>query len=139
MFRARLAQGGLKWLALKWLDLLVSLPGLLIVTGVGGVWLLMRWGKSCSRPHVRRDPAFRELHRLLRRMDSRLRKHNLQRRPDETLNQFADRIVAECTGDGQCRDSAEWYCLYASLRYGEEIDRRALDRLAQAMRTPSIK
>ncbi|QDT06418.1 Protein-glutamine gamma-glutamyltransferase [Rubripirellula lacrimiformis] len=58
----------------------------------------------------------------LRKVDRRLRKWSLVRKPHETLYQFADRIMARAGGGevsdpGPMADAARWYRRYADARY----------------------
>ena len=64
--------------------------------------------------------------RMLRRVDRKLRKHQIIRRKSETLYQFAARVEGLCSEDsqrirtterGRLRKLPEWYRQYANARY----------------------
>lgn len=69
------------------------------------------------------DPRLRAWHRLVRRMDRRLKRRGMTRLPSETLHQFAHRIRAQSgPDDSWLRSSADWYVAYAEARFAETRD-----------------
>jgi hypothetical protein len=139
IIRALIVEGGVRGLfaALKALlsALATTLPGLVITAG------LLVWGTVIAlrikrrREQVRREPAFRNLNRLLARMDRRLKRWNLERRPSETLHQFAARVAAAELPAGTAAQAAAWYLHYAALRYQGTVDAGALEQLRQGLET----
>lgn len=81
-----------------------------------------------------RDPAFARLHKLLDRMDRRLQRRGITRQPGETLNQFAERVGTEYGHDADLCLDAQWYQLYASVRYGAEVTPEVIHWLVSAMK-----
>ena len=75
------------------------------------VWLLFRLKRRPQRAVI--DPRLRRLHDLLARMDRRLKRHGLVRTGQETLHQFAGRILDAGLDAGLAR----WYTHYAAARY----------------------
>lgn len=119
-FRILLRAGGLAWLASAGLGLIASKPGAAAVLCLAAWWAWSRWQTIRRRvPAV--SPELAALHGLLDRMDARLRKMQLERRPGETLHQFAARIASSPAADELQRRAADWYVLYASLRYGADV------------------
>ncbi len=129
MLRVMMQHIGLESVGLACLTLLNSLPGLLCLVAVGIVVVLAlqrRFRRKSPRAHV--DPILEEFHRLLREADRRLRNRHLERHPGETLHQFATRTGNESV--------AEWYRLYATLRYAGQLNRESIDVLRQALIDP---
>lgn len=95
--------------------------------------------RRCSAFHgrsggaVARSPALVSLHRILARMDRRLKAAGQKRDLNETLYAFSDRLGARDSGDGLWQKISDWYREYANLRYGRvttskhvhELQRRA--------------
>lgn len=95
-----------------------QLPLALLVCGVA-LWFGFRWGIHIFRKRLRARAAFREeplriqeLHLLLAQMDRLMGKHQLVRKPGETLMQFSRRIHDQ--------KFSEWYAAYASTRFMPE-------------------
>ena len=95
-----------------------QLPLALLICGVV-FWFGFRWGIRIFRKRLRERAAFREeplhiqeLHLLLAQMDRLMGKHQLVRKPGETLMQFSRRI--------QDQKISEWYAAYASSRFMPE-------------------
>jgi transglutaminase-like putative cysteine protease len=82
----------------------------------------MYWGNPLHR--ARRStasPRIRQLQQLLRRRDKRLRRRKIQRQANETIHQFADRLLHlghSAQGDDDLMAAAQWYRQYAAARYG---------------------
>ena len=97
-----------------------QLPLALLVCGVS-FWFGLRWGIRLCQKRLNERAAFlenpvhiQELHQLLAQMDRLLGKHQIVRKPGETLMQFSRRI--------QSQRIAEWYQSYASSRFMPESD-----------------
>lgn len=132
--RDRVQMQRIEWQEAGWiavvalvLEFLATIPGLVLAVAV--LVLLVRWGWKRRRPRRRRrrpDPVFRELARLLARMDARLARQSLVRPPQETLHQFADRLGPH--------EAAPWYRRYARARYSGEVNRETIRELTLATR-----
>jgi len=114
--------------------LLKTLPGTVIVAGLALLALravvrplLRRRARRPRRPPV--EPVVGALQRLLRRVETGLRKRDVRREPNETLHQFAARIVAEHPEETVMSDAAGWFQDYADLRYGGAVNRDAVAAL----------
>jgi len=124
----------------------------------GGVLVLLIW-LGRRRPRNEAGPALlhdlRSWHRLLHRMDRRMKRAGLPRRPEEPPLTFAERIEAtwsgtttkETTGDGETRPvgatgavashpAATWYRTYAAARYAPERSAPPPDVTATPAVTP---
>lgn len=134
-FRTRIRYEGARvFPQLAW-SFLTSPAGLVPLAIVLAVLLFrFRWRTRQLRVSVPIDPTLAEMQRLLARMDARLRKQNIVRQPAETLNHFASRIARTPTTDPTSQSLAEWYRLYASLRYGREPNAIATEKLKTAMK-----
>ena len=60
------------------------------------------------------------MQRSLARLEKKLRRRNLGRRPNETLHEFASRLRRIGDEDVQLQECADWYLQYAILRYAGE-------------------
>ncbi len=133
-FRVMLEQDGLRWLAIRFLSLIVGLPGLIAGVSIAA-FVLVRYAPGWWQRarHTQQRPAQRRLHSLLRQMDTRLKKQGLTRQPHETLHQFAARLESHPeTAPTEC---AAWYREYADLRYGGVPEDAALARLHEQTAT----
>lgn len=122
-----LQEGGIPALTALIARILLSWPVALLVAIVLLVRIVALHLRKRHRHRIRRQPEFRELHKLLGQMDARLSKSKLERRPGETLNQFADRI--------EPNPVANWYRDYASVRYGQNREERVeilIERMAKS-------
>ncbi|HIJ73250.1 MAG TPA: transglutaminase domain-containing protein, partial [Candidatus Hydrogenedentes bacterium] len=114
-----------------------TLPGLAAACAVVAAATVLIATK-CRRIRAKRprpDPAAAALRALLAKMDKRLRKCGLVRRPSETLHQFAERIVSELPDKRVAAQLATWYVSYARLRYGRQarqVDPATLKRFEHA-------
>ncbi len=79
------------------------------------------------------EPHFQELQRMLKKMDARLRKHHLQRLPEETLHQFAKRVAQSDLQNNRQTTVAAWYRDYATVRYGGRYTKSEHQRLKTTM------
>ena len=133
MLRVMMQHIGLESVGRALMTVFASAPGLLGLTAIGIVIVLALqrrfWRKSPTR---RENPTLEEFHRLLREMDRRLRQLHLERRPGETLHQFAIRTGIERGTE----PVAEWYRLYASLRYSGQLNRESVAVLRDALIDP---
>jgi transglutaminase-like putative cysteine protease len=111
-FRYRFASGGWKWLMKSLATVLLTPAGGLALL-VAAVYVLVRWRWTSKRGEEDVGPTIAALQRIRGRMDRRLARQGLIRRPGETLTQFAARIEQE-TRDAE---TARWYDDYAAARY----------------------
>ncbi|MBL7133213.1 MAG: transglutaminase domain-containing protein [Phycisphaerae bacterium] len=140
-FMAMLRQEGAAGLGRWWLrrlgDLVramfTTVGGLIVsvcLAGLGG-WLVLRRLRWFRRRHV--DPAVDRLHRLLGRMDRRVRKIALVRGRGETLAHFARRIEGQASARLPAGAAARWYQAYAAVRYGARAGPEDLAELQRQM------
>ncbi len=125
--------------ALGWL--LMSRGGTIaLLTLVALLVLASWWGLSRRRrrraerqvaSRWRADPTIAALHRMLARMDRKLRAAGMQRSLSETLHAFAGRLRAADAGDGRWARISDWYVEYANLRYDRTIRIERLETLRQ--------
>jgi hypothetical protein len=120
---------------------------LLLCVLLGGIvwWRVVRhrprheWPASKGRGSSGR-PEITALHRLLARMDRRVRAGGLRRRLDEPLHAFSVRLAAQDAGDGSWTAVSEWYRRYADLRYGRRLEPQNVQDLArQARSVPKVR
>ena len=101
------------------------------------------WGYRRARPAPQQrparpvDPQVRILHRMLARMDRRVRTSGLRRGLGETLQAFSLRLRACDAGDGLWTRAADWYLEYAAVRYDRTITPDRLDRLHRLVTLPA--
>ncbi|HEX6987392.1 MAG TPA: transglutaminase-like domain-containing protein, partial [Planctomycetaceae bacterium] len=112
-FRYGFGEGGWAWLFRQVLGFLATPAGWAVVTLIAGYVTVRLWMRRSSRPRAAMSPAIAELNRLLCRMDRRVAKVGLVRKPGETLARFAARVESEA-GDAA---AAAWYVDYAETRY----------------------
>lgn len=129
----------------------------LFTTAAGLVALGLAAGLATTAWAWRRRPApplfsvqQPSLAALLRRVDKRLGKRGIVRRPAETLHQFAERIrTAGCgsVGGALARDrtlgagefsakASAWYEQYAGIRYGGNVTESDIDSLRRSIPVP---
>jgi transglutaminase-like putative cysteine protease len=119
---------------LAWALQFYGLPAtafLLATTFAGISWWLYARARARHRRHAQRAPApeIVALHKLLARMDRCVRPAGLRRGLDETLQVFAQRLLAKEAGDGLWTNVSNWYLEYADLRYSGSIAPERLHRL----------
>ena len=131
-FRFRLQRDGLKPLIRRVMAFVSSPPVLTILAISLVVWGIIRWKRRCRKPKQPQDPVLNEFRRLLRDMDLRLARLDIQRPGHETLTHFADRICEADIGNTDPAAVADWYRLYVSLRYSGNVSRQSVERLQQA-------
>lgn len=126
--------------ALGWLFKFYGLfTGLLLMTILLGaaLWLALsrRYGMKKSEGWTQsrsaRDPALVILHKMLARMDRKVKAVGLQRPLSETLHAFSQRLRLRDSGDGLWTRISDWYIEYASLRYCRKISSESLQQLQQ--------
>lgn len=119
----------------------ISLLALAVLSAVALWWgLSRRYRRAADRgaPGWSRDPSVAALHRMLARMDRRLKVLGVQRPLTETLHAFAGRLRIQDSGrTNSHRDWAsvsDWYLDYANLRYGGAVRCEHLESLRQRAR-----
>ena len=87
--------------------------------------------KSQSRLQtmVIKNPGLICLHKMLARMDRKVKSAGLRRDISETLHIFSQRLRTRDTGDGLWTKISDWYLEYAGLRYRRKISSGHLERL----------
>ena len=104
------------------------------VLGIVFWWVLFRRRRArraLATGGVSPDPSLIALHKMLARMDRRLRSLGQHRQLTETLHAFAQRLRTREAGDGLWSGVSDWYCEYAELRYRREVNTDHLDQLHQ--------
>ncbi len=86
-------------------------------------------GQILSR--VARNPELVALHRVLTRMDRKVKAAGSRRHFSETLHAFSKRLQAQDSGNGLWTRISNWYLEYANLRYGRTISYKCLQQLRQ--------
>jgi len=117
--------------------------GLILMTICLGTALLVKLfrrrtkNKSRGRPQsiVLINPSLIGLHRMLARMDRRLKAAGLRRGLGETLHTFSGRLRQREAGDGLWTKISDWYLEYAHLRYRGNISSVDLEQLQQCARS----
>lgn len=127
--------GVLGWL-FKSYGLLAGL--LLLATLLGGaLWFVLsrhyNWKKSKGLTQSRavRNPGLVTLHKMLARMDRKVKAAGQRRYLNETLHAFSQQLRARDCGDGLWTRISDWYLEYADLRYRRTISSERLQRLRQ--------
>jgi len=92
--------------------------------------------KSQSRAQsiAMNNPSLIGLHRMLARMDRKVKAAGLRRDISETLHAFSGRLRKRDTGDGLWAKISDWYLEYAHLRYRSKISSGHLEQLQQRAR-----
>ncbi len=94
------------------------------------VLAFLLWTRYLKPDGTQGDPIDQQSRKMLRKVDRRLRKHALVRRPSETLYQFADRIEQYRENpagrpDAEMKDRlaevARWYRDFSDARYQGEM------------------
>jgi len=132
--RIQLQQG---YLRIVFRSLLKS-PAFFVTLGLILLYILIRF-RSIHMPTGREkkratDPELRDLHRLLEKMDARMKKRELIRRPGETLSQFAHRITTGPETPPWQTAAADWYENYTQIRYRGPASAEAIQALKQQLR-----
>jgi hypothetical protein len=112
----------------------------------GTLWWVLtrlrrRYGQTAFGPDWMHLPAVMTMHRLLAKMDRKVKAMGLRRLPAETLHAFAARIASLGPEDrgskpdsNPARLAAAWYVQYADLRYARSISPEQLQRLRRSAR-----
>jgi hypothetical protein len=114
----------------------------LLATALAGTsWWLYRRAKARRTARTARPltPELIALHKLLARMDRRVKTAGPRRDLNETLQAFSHRLRAQDSGDGLWTRVSDWYLEYANLRYSRTIsgDRlQHLQHLANLLQQP---
>jgi len=127
--------GVLSWLfesygILAGLVLLMSLLG-----GALSLALFRHYNRKKSKGQTQsrdvRSPGLVTLHKMLTRMDRKVKAAGPRRDLSETLHAFSQRLRAQDSGDGLWTRISDWYLEYANLRYCRSISSKRLQRLQQ--------
>jgi hypothetical protein len=84
-------------------------------------------------PRAVKSPELATLHKMLARMDRRVKAGGHRRDVGETLHAFSQRLRKRDSGDGLWRAISDWYIEYASLRYCKTICSKRLQKLTQRL------
>jgi transglutaminase-like putative cysteine protease len=117
------------------------LAGLLLLPPLLGcaLWLALR--RRYDRKKLQdqtqfgavRDPALVTLHKMLARMDRKVKAAGLRRHLSETLHTFSQRLRARDSGNELWTNISDWYLQYANLRYRRTISSEQLQQLAHGL------
>jgi hypothetical protein len=127
--------GVLSWLFESY-GLLAGLLLLTIILG-GALWLALsrhynsKKAKSPTQPRAVRNPGLASLHKMLARMDRKVKTAGPQRHLSQTLHAFSGQLRARDSGDGLWARISDWYLEYANLRYRRTISSKRLQKLQQ--------
>jgi hypothetical protein len=116
--------------------------GLFLMTVFLGTALLVKLfrrrakkkSKSRTQSMVLKNPGLIDLHKVLIRMDRKVKAAGLRRSISETLQSFSCRLRRREIGDGLWTKISDWYLDYAYLRYGRKITSKHLEQLQQRAR-----
>ena len=116
--------------------------GLILMTIFLGTALLVKLSrrsatkksKSRTQSIAFKNPGLIGLHKMLARMDRKVKAAGLRRDISETLNAFSGRLRKRDTGDGLWMKISDWYLEYARLRYRRKISSGHLEQLQQRAR-----
>ena len=113
------------------------LPPTVLFSAAACVALVRRRRKgsieSQTRLYQARNPHLADLHRILAKMDRRVKRAGLQREISETLHAFAGRLRTRDPGDGPLVGISDWYLEYARLRYCKTICQKRIQRLTDRL------
>jgi hypothetical protein len=127
--------GVLSWLfeshgLLAGLVLLMSLLG-----GVLSLALLRYYNrkkpKGLTQTRAVRNPGLATLHKMLTRMDRKVKARGPRRGLSETLHAFSQQLRTRDLGDGLWTRISDWYLEYANLRYCRTVSSKRLQKLQQ--------
>ncbi len=127
-------KGVFRWILGRLMDLVTSFIGWALILLVVLIFGYRQWRKY--QRYLRSlpaDPRVRALHRLLCRMDKRIRGKGLVRRPAETLEKFSARIEEKGQEELWLQEAARWYRRYARSRYRQQTNREELQNLKETM------
>ena len=86
-----------------------------------------------TQSYQARNPDLANLHKMLAKMDRKVRTAGLQREISETLHAFARRLRTRDQGDGLLTGISDWYVEYAQLRYCRTICPEHIQRLTEGL------
>jgi len=127
--------GVLSWLFESY-GLLAGLLLLTIILG-GALWLALsrhynrKKAKGPTQPRAVRNPGLATLHKMLTRMDRKVKTAGPQRHLSQTLHAFSGQLRMRDLGDGLWTRISDWYLEYANLRYRRTISSKRLQKLQQ--------
>jgi len=127
--------GMLSWLFESY-GLLTGLLLLTIILG-GALWLALsrhynrKKAKGPTKSRAVRNPGLATLHKMLTRMDRKVKTAGPQRHLSQTLHAFSQQLRARDSGDGLWTRISDWYLEYANLRYRRTISSIRLQKLQQ--------
>lgn len=113
------------------------LPGVLFGAALCLAWFRRHKRKDCdheTRPGAVKSPELVILHKMLARMDRKVKAAGHRRDVGETLHAFSQRLRKRDSGDGLWTRISDWYFEYASLRYCRMICSKRLQQLTQELR-----
>ncbi len=86
-----------------------------------------------TRPWTVKSPELAMLHKMLARMDRRVKAGGQRRDVGETLHAFSQRLRKRDSGDGLWRAISDWYIEYAGVRYCKTICSERLEKLTRRL------
>ena len=128
---------------LGWLFKSYSLrAGLILMAIFLGTAMVVTLSRRCETKKSRsraqsmamKNPELIGLHKILARMDRKVKSAGLRRDLSETLHAFSGRLRKRDTGDGLWTKISDWYLEYARLRYRRKISSGHLEQLRQRAR-----
>ena len=115
--------------------------GLILMAIFLGTALVVKLSRRCEtkksqswQSMAMKNPGLIGLHKMLARMDRKVKAAGLQRDISETLHAFSGRLRKRDTGDGLWTKISDWYLEYAHLRYRRKISSGHLEHLQQRAR-----
>jgi len=128
---------------LSWLFRYYSLrSGVILMTIFLGITLAVtlsrrrdtKKSRSRAQSMAMKNPRLIGLHKMLVRMDRKVKAAGLPRDISETLHAFSGRLRKRDMGDGLWTKISDWYLEYARLRYRRKISSGHLEQLQQRAR-----
>ncbi len=89
--------------------------------------------EDTSKPGAVKSPELATLHKMLARMDRKVKTGGHRRDVGETLHAFSRRLRKRDSGDGLWGGISDWYLEYASLRYCRAICSERLQQLTKRL------
>ena len=86
-----------------------------------------------TQPGAAKRPELVILHKMLARMDRRVKAGGHRRNVGETLHAFSQQLRRRDSGDGLWTGISDWYLEYANLRYCRTISSDRLQQLTQGL------
>jgi len=108
------------------------LPAILFGAALCLAWLRRRKRKGFdheARPGTVKSPELVILHKMLARMDRKVKAAGHRRDVGETLSAFSQRLRKRDSGNGIWTRISDWYLEYANLRYCRAICSKRLQQL----------